>query len=921
MRKSDRYIFPIITLALFLSARDSGGQVVINEICASNISVQADNYNEYEDWIELYNTGSTPMDISGYYLSDSQNNNMKWTIPAGTIIAPNDHQEFFASGRDELAGSVYHTNFKLTQTKQEWVVFSDPSGVVLDDFELQDPTQTDHSWGRTTDGAVTWNIFTTPTINAPNTGSTSYYTAKPTLSIDAGFYTGAQNVGINTSDPNATIYYTLDGSEPTTASTVYIGLVNVATTAVLRSRCFSSTIGVPPSFIETNSYFINSAHTVAVLSIAGDQIDDLLNGNGGLEPVGSIEYFGDDQLLRAEAVGFFNEHGNDSWAYNQRGFDYITKDAMGYENALDHPMFRTKNKDSFQRLIVKAAGNDNYPFESGAHIRDAYVNALSHEVGLVLDERTYEPCILYLNGQYWGVYDYREKVDDHDFTRHYYGQSEQEVQFLKTWGGTWSEYGGGQAQTDWNALVNFILTNDVTLPNNWTYIDNQYNWKSLIDYVVLNSYIVCADWLNWNTAWWRGLDPAGQANKWRYALWDMDASFGHYINYTGVPDVTANADPCDPELLNDPGGQGHIPVLNKLFENEIFQQYYITRYADLSNTAFSCHYMNSFLDSLILLIEPEMPRQIARWGGTMAGWQAEVQELKDFIDDRCAAIQVGMVDCYPIVGPFEVTFIVNPPGAGEIKGNSVWFQNYPFTGDYYGDINTLLEARSNTGFTFEWWEFANNPIFPSVNDSVAYTDIQLPDTIIAHFVPNITYDVVLMVEPDFSATIQFGPDLLSAFPALVSMPGETTLDLQVFSEEYYDFLYWEIKNNLLDPNDPTLTEAQITLYAPDTIIAHLKQETYAYYIPNAFTPNGDGINDLWYPLGNAIDLEAYDLKVFNRWGEIVFETSNPFTPWNGSNRNNGGRVMPNGVYTYRIIVKDAIAKGKHELYGYVTLFQ
>ena len=90
-----------------------------------------------------------------------------------------------------------------------------------------------------------------------------------------------------------------------------------------------------------------------------------------------------------------------------------------------------------------------------------------------------------LNGEYWGVYDYREKVDDHDFTRYYYNQEERDLQFLKTWGGTWSEYGGAQAQTDWDALVNFILTQDVTLPNNWEYIDTTYNWQSLVDYVVL----------------------------------------------------------------------------------------------------------------------------------------------------------------------------------------------------------------------------------------------------------------------------------------------------------------------------------------------------------------------------------------------------------------------------------------------------
>ena len=74
----------------------------------------------------------------------------------------------------------------------------------------------------------------------------------------------------------------------------------------------------------------------------------------------------------------------------------------------------------------------------------------------------------------------------------------------------------------------------MTIPANWNTMKSQYKWHSLVDYIVLNSVVVTADWLNWNTAWWRGMDPLGQKKKWRYALWDNDAAFGHYINYTGI---------------------------------------------------------------------------------------------------------------------------------------------------------------------------------------------------------------------------------------------------------------------------------------------------------------------------------------------------------------------------------------------------
>ena len=126
----------------------------------------------------------------------------------------------------------------------------------------------------------------------------------------------------------------------------------------------------------------------------------------------------------------------------------------------------------------------------------------------------------------------------------------------------------------------------------------------------------------------------------------MDNTFDHGANYTDIPSQGVNADPCDPESIGDTGGQGHIPIWNALLNNDEFFTDYINRWTDLSNNYFSCEFLISHLDSLINLIEPEMPRQIDRWGGNYNTWQSNINNMRDFIEERCEIINSGILDCY-----------------------------------------------------------------------------------------------------------------------------------------------------------------------------------------------------------------------------------------------------------------------------------
>ena len=117
-------------------------------------------------------------------------------------------------------------------------------------------------------------------------------------------------------------------------------------------------------------------------------------GGTQIFPEVGLEYFDNLGAYKTEGYGISNKHGNDSWFYPQRGIDFVCHDEFGYYDALNnYQIFNSKTRTSFQRLIIKAAANDNYPFEGlpnanfpgelgGAHIRDAYVNTLAQKAGM-----------------------------------------------------------------------------------------------------------------------------------------------------------------------------------------------------------------------------------------------------------------------------------------------------------------------------------------------------------------------------------------------------------------------------------------------------------------------------------------------------------------------------------------------------------
>ena len=216
-------------------------------------------------------------------------------------------------------------------------MFSDPSETVLESYVFGtdvSTTQADHSWSRTTDGATSWEICVVPSPGGAN-GADPFdmytgYVPTPTFSVESGYHAGALSVALSVAG-GFDIYYTLDGYTPTEGSILYTGPIDITETTVVRAVAIDPDDDVPPSqapsYIATNTYFLGAdSHTIPVVSVSGNGQEDGAWGWGGNDEGAHIEFFHADGTFWVEATGDSNEHGNDSNAYGQRGFDYITRD-------------------------------------------------------------------------------------------------------------------------------------------------------------------------------------------------------------------------------------------------------------------------------------------------------------------------------------------------------------------------------------------------------------------------------------------------------------------------------------------------------------------------------------------------------------------------------------------------------------------
>ncbi len=466
--------FSIILYFLFLQFSLSKATVFINELMPRNLSYLINEDFNFEGWVELFNSGTQSVDISGCYFSDDSNNLLKWKIKTSGLLQPG---QFVVIYFDEL-DKANHASFKL-KPEGGILILSDSGGNLIDRLAYA-ASHRNISYGRKTDGGTSLEFLLNATPGKSNNGTASTFDKieAPSFDLPAGFYPSAQQVTIK-APAGARIYYTTDGSEPQADKAIlYTAPVPVANNTPLRAIAVIA--GSLPSDITTASYFINSgSEALPVVSLVtgpdmfyGDEIGMLVAGKNGSEvpdycmgPDAVANYWNDwdrpcnfeffdaagkQQLNQEVKVG---NYGNCSRTKYVKSIKINTTKAHGGENGnrLDYALFQEKPNLKWKSIVLRNSGNDF----GHSFLRDAFMQQIVAGK-MDVDYQAYQPAVVFVNGEYYGMLNIRERTNK-DFIYSNYGLDEGEFDLV--------EYGEGDGSSDeyWQ-LVEFARKDDMTTP-------------------------------------------------------------------------------------------------------------------------------------------------------------------------------------------------------------------------------------------------------------------------------------------------------------------------------------------------------------------------------------------------------------------------------------------------------------------------
>ena len=502
----------------------------------------------------------------------------------------------------------------------------------------------------------------------------------------AGFYDAPIGLELTAPEGYGKIYYTTDGSDPASSRTrkEYAGTIELSETdstpfghtytrglnyvpqiASYRKRMVGAHVvkacaydGEHYTGIYTNTYFIGTKlgeYGVSVMSVSLET--DQMFGNPGFyhrfNPSSNdpntrgeafMEVFDEGGVRRGYSNVELAASGHGSSGAGMRSMKVFYKASQntmdGTDPALHYDLFdgyatnaKGQTITEFSRLVLRNSGNDC----GVSYIRDAYMQRVSRD--MAADTMAYAPVLVFVNGDFWGVYNARERYSA-DYVESHYGIERDNVALIE------SDY--AQVHTnqnapfivssgleddadDFNELVRFIRKNDMTKSGNYDYVLSNLDVDSLIDLFVSRLYFSALDFPGNNIKLWQNRaydDPSGADNRWHFVLLDMDMGISFYKDANNTTETSGYFGWLNSDSTVASG------IIHRLLMNETFKDRFMARFYQALNEDYAPARLEEELDRIVEERAPIEYLQTQRWAASMNVYNDAVADMRRFVQRR-----------------------------------------------------------------------------------------------------------------------------------------------------------------------------------------------------------------------------------------------------------------------------------------------
>ena len=652
----------------------------------------------------IINSGENIFALQAHNISNTSSD---FTIIPFLSVSLNSNNTDIGISPPEILGlnnDNLHTNFKISSNGENLSLYDDNGNKISELNIIGIPA--DISLGISKNNELVH--FITPTPGYEN--SFNYFQGSNLTNIifsnDGGSFTGELNLSLSGTSGNEIIRYTLDASEPNDNSLVYSSPININQTTVFRAKVFEP--GHIPSHTQSRVYIYNVNHTLPIVSLISDPYN-LFDNDEGIYVFGdsfdqNYPHFGAnfwEDWERPIHVSIYENNSNYETSFNggvkifggwsrgqaQRSFSIFARGKYG-NSEINYRLFPQLDYSEFQSFILRNSGQDWLR----TSIKDAALTSLLDGTGL--DYQSYRPVVTYLNGMYWGIYNIREKVNEH-FIASKHNIDSEEIDLLTNN----SELVHGTT-SDYDELINFIYSNNLSVTNNYNYVKDRIDINNYIIYQVSQIYFNNHDWPGNNIKYWKS-----KGGKWRWIIYDTDFGFGSHPSWLGYNFNTLEF-ALSPNGPNWPNPPWSTLLFRKMVQNQEFRNKFINRYADELNSRFLPQRFSNHIDSLIDNIKVEIPSHFNRWKNHVQNWNYEdyVNDMKNFANNRPEFSRDHIKSTFNLTSIQNLSLELEDIEMGSIELNdNLLINSTNWTGKYFEGVPVKIVAIAKPGYSFSHW--------------------------------------------------------------------------------------------------------------------------------------------------------------------------------------------------------------------------